>query len=214
MSDATESSSVPAKNRRLAEFLRKLAKQGAKQQEIARRLNVPPSYLSDVKLGRKTLSDTFARAFCSEFDVGLDWLLDGTGSQVRPQVEAAPSPSGPVLIPIFYQPVEGDPQGVKTWDGSRVELSGAAATRALRGQHPYVLRSPIDDKLGRIRRNDLILVDQNTVEPTSVVVVRDRDKSHLARQSEQGYRSVESGRVMRGKPNVIGVCLGIVWASL
>ncbi len=29
-----------------------------------------------------------------------------------------------------------------------------------------------------------------------------------------GYRSLESGRTIRSEPSLIGVCLGIVWASL
>ena len=214
MSDVIKSSDIPAKNSRLGQLLRQLAERGTNQQQVARRLNVPPSYLSDVKLGRKSLSDTFARSFCNEFGVGLDWLLDGTGPQIKPQLASTASSAGPVLAPIFSQPIEGDPQRVGAWDGSRVELAGAAATRALRAHHPYVLRSPIDDKLGRIRQNDLILIDQNTTEPISLVVIRDRDNSLLARQTEKGYRSLEAGRAVRGKPSLIGVCLGIVWATL
>lgn len=214
MSDGAESSDVPPKNSRLDQSLQQLKEQGMPQQQVARQLSVPASYLSDVKHGRKTLTDQFARSFCNEFGVGLDWLLDGTGLQIKPQLASTASSASPVLVPIFSQPLEGDPQGVEAWDGSRVELAGAAATRALRARHPYILRSPIDDKLGRVRQDDLILVDQNTTELASLVIVRDRDKSILARQTEKGYRSLESGRAIRGKPSLIGLCVAIVWASL
>ncbi len=203
-----------ARNRRLEELLQQLANQGITQQQVARRLNVPASYLSDVKLARKTLSDSFARCFCTEFGVGLDWLLDGTGPQAKPQLAATASSEGPILVPIFSQPIAGDPQGVRAWDGSRVELSGAAAIQATRATQPYVLRCPVEDKLGRVNRNDLILVDQNISEPTSMVIIRDKDELQLARQLKQGFRSVETGRAISGKPVMIGVCLGIVWASL
>ena len=214
MPGTTASSDGPAKNRRLEQLLQQLADQGATQQQVARQLNVPPSYLSDVKLGRKTLSEQFARSFCNEFGVGLDWLLDGTGPQTKPQLASTASSAGPVLVPILAEPIVGDPQDVRAWDGSRVELAGAAATRAIRAYQSYVLRSPIDDKQGRIRQNDLLLIDQDTTELTSVVVVRDRENLVLARLTEKRFRAIDSGRVISGSPSVVGICVGIVWAGL
>jgi transcriptional regulator with XRE-family HTH domain len=195
-------------------MLEQLAEQGITQQQVARRLNVPASYLSDVKLGRKTLSDTFARFFCAEFGVGLDWLLDGVGPQAKPQLASQPvaGTSGQVMLPILSELIQGDPQDFPAWDGSRVEVAGAAAARAKRAHQPYVVRSPINDRLGRIQQNDLLLIDQNASELASVVVLLDRQQLTLVRPTEGGYQAVESGRAIRTKASPVGVCVGIVWA--
>lgn len=204
-----------ARNRRLRALLEQLAEQGISQQQIARQLNVPASYLSDVKLGRKTLTDTFGRFFCSEFGVGLDWLLDGVGPQTKPQLSSPPdaAKSAQVMLPVLSELIQGNPEDSPAWDGSRVEVAGVAAARALRADHPYVLKSPVDDKLGRIKKNDLLLIDQNASEEATLLVVLDVRELHLARRTQRGYQAVESGRAMRAAATPVGACLGIIWAG-
>ena len=92
-------------------------------------------------------------------------------------------------------------------------MVGVAAARALRADHPYVLRSPVDDKLGRIKKNDLLLVDQNNSEEATLVVVLDNNELRLARRAQRGFQAVESGRAMRTAATPVGVCLGIIWAG-
>lgn len=216
MAEDLNSGDPKARNRRLEVLLAQLAEQGITQQQIARQLNVPASYLSDVKLGRKTLTDTFARFFCNEFGVGLDWLLDGIGPQTKPLLSSQPvaANSAQVVLPILSELIQGKPEDSPGWDGSWVEVSGVAAARAQRATQPYVLRSPIEDKLGRVKRNDLLLIDQRSSEDTTLVVVLDAQELHLARRTERGFQSVESGRAMRATVTPVGVCLGIVWGSL
>ena len=69
--------------------------------------------------------------------------------------------SAQVILPILSELIQGKPEDSPVWDGSRVEVSGIAAARAQRATQPYVLRSPIEDKLGRIKKNDLLLIDQH-----------------------------------------------------
>ena len=80
-----ESGDPRARNRRLEVLLAQLAEQGITQQQIARQMNVPASYLSDVKLGRKTLTDTFARLSVTSS------VLDSNGCLTESDRRSGPS---------------------------------------------------------------------------------------------------------------------------
>ena len=69
---------VAARRERFSQVLDALEKQGLSQREIAMRACVPPQYFSDVKLGRRSLSELFARRLGEEFDVDHIWLMTGS----------------------------------------------------------------------------------------------------------------------------------------
>ena len=56
MSDAVQRT-IQARTARLAQVLEALAAHGVKQQQVAFELNVPTQYLSDVKHGRRPISE-------------------------------------------------------------------------------------------------------------------------------------------------------------
>ncbi len=66
---------------RFLNILEILDQQGIAQSEVARRTEVPPQYLNDVKAGRRALSERFARRIQDEFEFDYQWLLGRHGSR-------------------------------------------------------------------------------------------------------------------------------------
>ena len=206
---------------RLQELLDTLSEQGVTQQQVAIRAGVPPQYLSDVRCGRRGTTELFARRLGAEFGVDYQWLMGGNGPKdaVPPRGPVAgraePRASGLLKLPILPALVEGEPQDSALWDGSLVELAGAAAAAAGRACRPYVLRLDVDDRDGRVRTGDLILISQETSDRAEIGVIRLRSRLLLARRlASGGWRSLTTGRRLAGKVEPVGSCVAIVWAPL
>ena len=99
------------------------------------------------------------------------------------------------------------------WDGSLFEVSGAAA--AGRAHQPYLLRLDADDRDGRLRAGDLILIFQEPSDRTEIGVIRLPGRLVLARRlASAGWRNLATGRRLAGKVEPVGCCIAIVWAPL
>lgn len=95
-----------------------------------------------------------------------------------------------------------------------IHVPGAAAAAAERANLPFVLRVGDDDATGRLRKNDLLLCSQQLRDGATIVVVRSQGKLILARCTTKKHcRAFDTGRVIRDA-EVIGHCIGIVWAAL
>ena len=101
-----------------------------------------------------------------------------------PQIGARSNSSGTqtVWLPVFSNPVSGEPRTLPGWDGSSVEVVGAAAAKALSAQQPYVLRLGADDRRSRLRKNDLILISQAHDADAEIQVLKLRGNLFLARR--------------------------------
>jgi len=200
---------------RLAQVLERLAGRGIKQQKVAFELSIPTQYLSDLKHGRRTLSEQFARRFAEVYRVSAAWLLHGEGPCDLPDLGAVPAqPVGGCLLPVLSAPDQGDPRHSPHWDGGLVALSGAAAAAAERAKLPFVLRIGADIPSGRVRRNDLVLCCQELRNDAALVIVRAKGTAVLAEAAgKDGYKTLASGRSIPGA-EPIGYCIGIVWAQL
>lgn len=201
---------------RLAQFLEMLAQRGIKQRDVAYELNVPTQYLSDLKHGRRTVSEQFARRFAERYRVGAAWLLSGEGSSEPPDLAGVPTstPGGTRLLPVLSAPDQGDPRGSPHWDGSLAAVTGAAASAVERAMLPFVLRVEADILSGRLRRNDLVLCTQEVRNDAGVVLVRAGGKVLLAQTmvNDQFQDALTGASIEGAEP--IGHCLGIVWAPL
>ena len=214
--DSDDSREELRKNR-LESLLQVLEKQGLTQGDIARRIDVPAQYLSDVKSGRRSLTELFARRFQDEFGVDYHWLLGNRGSMEVPRLNRGgqPTSAGRVWLPVFANPLCGDPFTVPDWDGSSVEIAGAAAMRVLQADRPYALRFGADDCRHRLRRGDLVLISQATSDKADIQVVKVGPKLHLARRiQEHQWEFLNQQASIRGEATVIGHCLGILWGVL
>lgn len=208
---------VAARRDRLSQVLDALEKHGLSQREIAMRACVPPQYFSDVKLGRRSLSELFARRLGEEFDVDHIWLMTGTGSMKRPRAWSADAePKRSTLIPILNQPTAGEPRHAGHWDGSLVELSGPAVAAAATAEAPYALRVTHDDCNGRLKKGDIVIVSQRDDKASPVVIIRENEKLMIAGRiaSTGKFSDLQTGRTKKGGAEVVGACIAIVWAPL
>ncbi|NQV23002.1 MAG: helix-turn-helix transcriptional regulator [Rhodopirellula sp.] len=201
-------------NARLNEMLQMLTSGGLTQQQIASRAGLPAQYLSDLKNGRRTLTELTARRIGAEFGVNYEWLL-GTSNLKEPSSlssEGAQTSEGTIWLPCFPWPISGSPRSHPDWDGTSVELAGVAAARASMATEPYVLRFGRNDVEGRLRKDDLLLITQALDVTTEISVVNSGRKLHLARLKAGQWEKVAGGMLSR-TDTVLGYCLGIVWAS-
>jgi transcriptional regulator with XRE-family HTH domain len=201
---------------RLKDLIEQLAAQGHSQIEIAAKAGIPPQYLSDIKRDRRPMTELVARRMGQVFEVNFEWLL---GTSDNRQI-ASPEPgttSAPhsLWLPLFPQPIEGEPRAHPKWDGMGLEISGLAAAKVAFGQQPYILRFGHNDHQGRLRIGDLILVSQIANPAAEISIVRHRKKSYLARANAEGiWERVVTGETLPIPCSITGHCVAIVWASL
>ena len=204
------------RGQRLAALLQKLTEQGYTQQAVASQTGVPAQYLSDLKAGRRSLSELYARRLAEEFDVDHRWLLGETTDHEHAVVPGrGRAAERSVWLPVFSDPIEGEPRSQPNWDGSSVEISGAAAAKVLLATQPYVLRFGASDHEGRLRKNDLVLISQAVVESANIHVLRAHRGRFLARRAENGiWIRLATKDALPATAVPVGHCVGIVWGLL
>lgn len=207
-----------ARRERLRQFLVEMAIIGLTQQAVAARAGVPSQYLSDVKNGRRLLSELLARRLNEEFGVDHVWLMTGEGTMTPPRVpraETRPQDAEVVMVPIVGQPIVGDPRISLAWDGSLVALTGPPAMKAKQASHAYILRLHHDDFTGRLRKGDLVLISQGNLEFGEIQVIQTRGLPVLARRGKGGaIIPLKNGKAIAAGATVLGTCVCIVWAAL
>lgn len=196
---------------RLSQFVENLADQGLTQVQIATRANLPPQYLSDIKRGRRPMTELVARRLGEEFDVNYQWLMGTSNIMERPTVKSGQT----VKLPLLPFPIEGEPREHAAWNGAEVEIAGAAAGRVSSAKSPFILQFGHDDVKGRLRKGDLILISQALNDDAEIQVVGYRKKLFLARASGDGtWNRVAGDSELPANCPVKGHCVGIVWAAL
>jgi transcriptional regulator with XRE-family HTH domain len=201
---------------RLCELLKRLTQQGTSQQQAALRAGLPPQYLSDIKNGRRPMTELVARRIGQEFRIDYQWLL-GLSDTIEPLVlRDAPTPTGEKSwLPVFSQPISGDPQSLTQWDGTKREISGAEATKLKLLKWPYVLKVGSDDIRGRLHLGDLVLISQTATEQSEISVIEFRKKLVLARrQSDKCWERITKGGNLPPDCLVIGHSVAILWSDL
>jgi transcriptional regulator with XRE-family HTH domain len=205
------------RRQRLAILLEALAAQGFSQNQVAQRTGMPPSYVSDCKLGSRPVSELFARRLAEQFRFDYRWLLGevGTADSLTLGAEVAQEESHSLWLPVFPHPIEGPPGSHRDWDGLSIELGAPAAAHARAAEQPYVLRFEGKDHAARLHKRDLILISQTRNDDAEIQVVRVQRKLFLARRLglEQWQRVVGSS-VIEGIRQVAGHCVGILWSPL
>ena len=139
------------------------------------------------------------------------WLLG-----VKGPMDAVP-PKGPVagraegradgflMLPVLHALVEGEPRDSPLWDGSLFEVGGAAAAAAGRARQPYVLRVNADDREGRLRAGDLVVISQVPSDKAELGVIRFQGRLLLARRLRSaGWHDLATGRSLDGEMEMIG----------
>ncbi len=201
---------------RLCDLLERLTQQGISQQQVAIRAGIPPQYLSDIKNGRRPMTELVARRIGHEFQVNYEWLL-GTSDTIEPVVlrTSTQQQSGGNWLPVFPHPITGDPQCHHKWDGTGLQVAGAAAAKLGRLNWPYILRFGADDTRNRLKRGDLVLISQSLSEDAEIHVVECRRQFVLARKKPDGtWERLAKGDRLPASTPVAGYCVGIIWSDL
>ena len=201
---------------RFGEFLEQAGAEGMTQAEIAQRTGVPPQYISDIKAGRRSVTELFARRIEEEFGVDYEWLRgEAATAESRTQFRNAGPRSNRVRLPVFPHPIEGEPYAHRIWDGSEIEVCGAATARLIASERPYVLRFGASDQKGRLRKNDFVLVSQSANNDAEIHVLKEGTTMYLARRkSSRTWEAVAPGKRVSAEAVVAGHCIGIIWGSL
>jgi hypothetical protein len=192
-----------------------MSERGLTQQQVAAGAMLNPQYLSDLKHGRRTLTELAARRLGEKYEVNHDWLLGLSASREPTGFSSAFASGHTRWVPVFPHPVQGEPQSISDWDGTSVEVVGAAAAQVSHAIWPYAVRFNGTDSRGRLREGDLILITQAVSADAELSVVRHRGRQYIARRLEGGnWERVANGDELPGEAAVCGHCLGIIWGSL
>lgn len=198
---------------RFEQLLAALGDLGLSQGQIASRVGVPQQYISDIKNRRRGLSELTARRFSDEFGVSTEWLLLGQGQMKR--LMLSDNLHDQLSVPMLDVVHIGPPQDCPSWIGTWIEIAGVAAHAASKAKLPYVLRLPHSDRAGRFVPGDLLLISQDpkTVGHVAVLV---GNPPILARRKALNDRwtPVQEGVRIKGKPEVAGAVLGLIWAPV
>ncbi len=211
--------------KRVRRVLQELADKGLAPRSIAARLEIPVQYLSDYKAARRTLSERIARRLGDEFGVNWKWLLgrrDTTPYPSRKDRIILRSEREKNRLPIFADPIEGDPRLHSQWDGGSAEVGGAAREKVGQASQPYLLRFGADDCQQRLCRGDLILISQSVLPANSgsekaIQVIRDGAGLCLARRLADGrWQRLESNNpdALPECCTIHGHAVGIAWGAL
>jgi transcriptional regulator with XRE-family HTH domain len=205
---------------RLKEVLLKVAREhGLSQKEIAARLGIPPQYLSDLKHNRRAVAELLARRFGQEFRIRHRWLLSGEGPMEAPPVQAGTTGGRGgrdiVRLPVLGEPHVGNPLKSPSWDRSHIELTGPASAVARGCSQPYVLCVHCDERVGRLRKGDLILVSQAEDTGSRYQIVVHQKRPRLARLGrDRRLRLLQGGDPLPDHDRKVGHVPGLVWGAL
>lgn len=199
---------------RLSDLLKLLSAQGHTQTQIAQRAALPPQYISDIKQGRRPMTELVARRIGDEFDVNFQWLLGQSDTMEKTAIVA--NEGNRPWLPLFREPIEGEPRSHKKWSGAGLEISGVPAGRIALYTQPYILQYGRDDVQGRLQRGDLILITQEVRETAEIQVVRYRRKLHLARRevADGAWFRVANNNELPADSPVLGHCVGVIWSPI
>lgn len=198
---------------RLIDLLEAAAARGVTQQQIAAASRLPSQYLSDLKYGRRPLTELAARRLADGLGVSYLWLLGVDESESAADLRGGRS--SVLFLPVLSHPTEGEPRLSKAFQGRMIEISGPGAVEASRARLPYVLEFNNPDVLGRLRRKDLVLVCQSRRDDAEIQVVKHRSKLYLARCAEDGYwKRVANGSELPPDSPSVGHVVAVMWGRL
>lgn len=176
---------------------------GLTGREIARLSGTRPQYISDIKRRQRPLStDMFMRTLTGLFGRYM-WLISGnlpTDTKrivsLYPHICKADGAVGP--LPVLQRPFMGPKMTVEDWDGNYLCVANPVKDMAKNMRDPYILHLPFNDKSGRLRRGDYLLVDQSEAPGANYVLVKSGWGVKLVRRTGDIFEDVETGEQRYG----------------
>jgi transcriptional regulator with XRE-family HTH domain len=192
-----------------------LLEQGHTQAQIAAEVGIPPQYLSDIKRGKRPMTELIARRLGEGFSFNHRWLMGTSDTMESPAQHSSAAADKAVWLPLFPYPIEGEPRQNLKWTGAGVEIAGVAAGKIGLARYPYVLQFGHGDVQRRLQQGDLILISQAMNPAAEIHVVRHRNKHFLARANQDGsWARVANDNQLPSHCPATGHCIGIVWSAL
>ena len=171
---------------------------GLTGREIAKLSGTRPQYISDIKRRQRPLSqEMFMRTLTGLYG-DYKWLISGDlpidTQRILALYPNISNPDGPTLpLPVFQRPFMGPKMTIDDWDGSFICVTSPIKEIA-RGMHnPYVLHLPFNDKSGRLKKGDYLLVNQTETAESSYVLIKSGWGVKLVRRVGDGYEDLENG---------------------
>lgn len=193
---------------------------GLTGQKIAELSGTRPQYISDIKRRRRPLSrEMFMRTLLGLFG-SHKWLISGdlkTDTQriiaLYPYISKPESANYP--LPVLQRPFLGPKMGTEDWDGSFVCVTSPVKERARVLRDPYILHLPFDDKSGRLKKGDHLLIDQTDSAEGSYVLIKSGWGVKLVRREGGSFLDVETGEQKFAQDSqIIGVALMLLMGDL
>lgn len=172
---------------------------GLTGREIARISGTRPQYISDIKRRQRPLSqEMFMRTLLGLYG-GYKWLISGDLAVDTQRIIALypyiANPEGSSFpLPVFRRPFMGPKMSMEDWDGTFMCVTSPVKEAARRMHEPYILHLPFDDRSGRLKKGDYLLVEQADNAEAAYVLIKSGWGVKLARRMDGGYyEDVESG---------------------
>ncbi len=179
---------------------------GLTGREIAKISGTRPQYISDIKRRQRPLSqEMFMRTLLGLYG-SYKWLISGDlAIDTQRIISLYPYISAPgretLPLPVFQRPFMGPKMTVDDWDGYFICVTSPVKERAKKMHEPYVLHLPFNDRSGRLRKGDYLLVDQTASADATYVLIKSGWGVKLVRKIEAGFEDVENGE-HRYEPDV------------
>lgn len=171
-----------------------ILEEGISQVELAKRVGVKPQYLSDVKNGRKPLTDNFAYQLGRK--MGKKWQVLLGVSPVPQHLVGNEGFLTIIKLPVLSVPISGDPKKSKSWDSSFIEISGNVIPLIEQAENPYILRIPHTCTDDRLWPDDMVLIDQSPSNAAKYIIVENKGTLTLAKRTDEGIKNLADGTLL------------------
>lgn len=171
---------------------------GLSGREIARLSGTRPQYISDIKRRQRPLShEMFMRTLIGLYGE-YKWLISGDlAIDTQRIIRLYPyicNPDSEVLpLPVFQRPFTGPKMTVDEWDGHFICVTSPVKEKARLMREPYLLHLPFNDKAGRLKKGDYLLVEQTADADVNYALIKSGWGVKLVRKYEGGFEDVENG---------------------
>lgn len=170
---------------------------GLTGREIAKLSGTRPQYISDIKRRQRPLShEMFMRTLVGLYG-DFKWLITGdlpTDTQriiaLYPYISEPENAVYP--LPVLQRPFMGPKMTVEDWDGSFLCVTSPIKEQARAMRDPYVLHLPFNDKSGRLKKGDYLLVDQKESPDATYVLIKSGWGVKLVRKAGDAFEDVEN----------------------
>lgn len=171
---------------------------GLTGREIAKLSGTRPQYISDIKRRQRPLShEMFMRTLIGLYG-DYKWLISGdlpTDTQriiaLYPYISENEGNVYP--LPVLQRPFMGPKMTIEDWDGHFMCVTSPIKEQAKTMRDPYILHLPFNDKSGRLKKGDYLLVDQKESQEASYVLIKSGWGVKLVRKAGDAFEDVENG---------------------